>query len=67
MDQDKLINDVQEEILNRLPAEAIERLASLADDGGNHDEEAKAILAEYNINAEKVAKEVVNKENKNGN
>ena len=56
MDQEKIIDQFEEAILDRLPAEAIQKLADLTDLGGDHTEEAQAILDEYGIDAEALAK-----------
>ncbi len=66
MDQEAFIDEVQEEVLNRLPYEAIEKLANLSDEDTRDDEKISTILAEYGINAEDVAREVAKKEGLDG-
>ena len=54
MDQEKFVDKIQEEILNRLPAEAVQKLSDLSDDSENQEEVAK-VLRENNINIEEIA------------
>ena len=45
-------------MLDRSPAEAVKKLADLTDLEGDHTKEAQAILDEYGVNVEAVAKEL---------
>lgn len=54
MDQAELIDKVQENILNNLPEEAIEKLAELEDAGGDYDAEVQKILTENQIDVKDV-------------
>lgn len=65
MDQEAIIDQIQEEILNRLPDEAIEKISALPDDAENHDEKIGEIIAEYGVDAAEVAREVAEREDLN--
>lgn len=60
MDQEKIIDAVQEEVLKRLPVEAVHKLAELPDDSDNN-AEIERILKENNVDAEEVAREIIGK------
>lgn len=62
MDQNQLAEAIKEEILNSLPDEAIEKLAQLSEEEGNHEKEAREILKNYDISADEIAKSMAGKE-----
>lgn len=64
MGQDKKVDQLEEAILDKLPEEAIRKLADLADSDEDYADEAQAILDEYNIDAKKMAQEIL-EESKN--
>lgn len=64
MGQDKKVDQLEEAILDKLPEEAIQKLADLADSDEDYADEAQAILDEYNIDAKKMAQEIL-EESKN--
>ena len=65
MDQDKLIDEIEDKILDSLPFEAIEKLAKM-DGEGISKEKIGALLSEYGVNAVEITKNAMNKEKNNG-
>ncbi len=65
MDQEKFFNQIKEEILNRLPMEAVQALAEIEDVEENQAQIAK-ILDDNNINVDKIAQDVAARGGQNG-
>ena len=65
MDQEKFLNQIKEEILNRLPMEAVQALAEIENVEENQAQIAK-ILDDNNINVDKIAQEVAARGGQNG-
>ncbi len=63
MDQEKMIEQLEEAVLDKLPVDAVKKLADLTDLEGEHTDEAQAILDEYGVNVEAVAKELFKEKN----
>lgn len=61
MDQSKLPELVEDEILKRLPDEAIDLLAELSEDGEDHEAEIAVIFKRYGIDPKAVAEEILQK------
>ncbi len=61
MDQNELIENIEDEILNSLPEEALERLAAISEKGDFPNNEVREVLKEYGIDANDVAKKIVEK------
>ncbi len=63
MDQEKIIDQLEDAVLDRLPADAVKKLADLTDLEGDRTKEAQAILDEHGVDVEAVAKDYFKEEN----
>ncbi len=63
MDQEIIIDQLEDAVLDKLPADAVKKLADLTDLEGDHTKEAQAILDEYGVDVEAVAKDYFKEEN----
>ena len=59
MDQAKIVDNIEEKILEKLPETAIVELAELANRPGDNDQKVQAILDKHHIDVNKITEEVL--------